>query len=108
MKIDFNNMQRSTVPGPKGGEGFMHTMFLDEAEVKIADNVLEPGASVGYHCHESGWEAMYFMEGTFCVNYDGEDVVYEAGTAHYCPNGHSHSCKNIGTTPARFLAVIQK
>ncbi|MDO4492368.1 MAG: cupin domain-containing protein [Clostridia bacterium] len=108
MKIDFDHMERSAVYGLKGGEGTMLTRNMETEEVKIADNVLEPGASIGYHCHESGWEAMYFMEGTFLVNYDGEETVYEAGMAHLCPNGHSHSCKNIGETPARFLAVIQK
>lgn len=106
--FDFNAMERTRIDGMKGGLGSVFTKAGEDDTVKVIDMVVPPESSIGWHVHESGWEIMFFTEGTFLVNYDGEEITASAGTAHYCPNGHGHSIKNVGETDARFYAVVAK
>lgn len=107
-KLDFNAIERATVTGMRGGLGSVLTKAAEDDSVKIIDMVVPAGSSIGYHVHESGWEVMFFTEGTVLVEYEGEEFTAKAGVAHYCPNGCGHAIKNIGTEPARFLAVVAK
>lgn len=106
--FDFNAMERVRVDAMRGGAGSVYTKAGEDDSVKMIDMVVPAGASIGWHVHESGWEVMFFTEGTFLVNYDGEEFTAGPGTAHYCPNGHGHSIKNTGTENARFYAVVAK
>ncbi len=107
MILDFNNIPLKTIANFNGGEKeFRANMFIDEAGNKIFLGKLIPGASIGLHTHETSSEIMYILEGKGKVLYNGEELRVEAGLAHYCPKGHSHSLINDSDKDLIFFAVV--
>ena len=98
--------------GLRGGTGETTVFnFLTEQEARgagrmFAKLVLEPGCSIGAHKHESEMEAFYILKGKALISDDGADFILEAGDCHVCPDGHSHSVKNMGEDPLEFIAII--
>jgi mannose-6-phosphate isomerase-like protein (cupin superfamily) len=85
--------------------------FLSEQEARgagrlFAKTVIAPGNSIGLHTHEGDMEAYYILKGKALVSDNGTDVVLEAGDCNVCPDGHSHSIKNVGTDVLEYIAVI--
>ena len=106
MILDFNDIELSVLPHFKGGEKeYKAHMFSDENN-KIMLGTLEPGASIGYHCHETNSEIIYLLEGEGYVLYDDGDETLLPGQVHYCPRGHSHSLINRGNKPLVFVAAV--
>ena len=109
--------KRSEIPANvqndfKGGTGQL-TMypFMDEKEANgagrlFAKMVLEPGASIGKHVHETEFEAYYILSGKALVDDNGTDVTLEAGDAHICPDSNFHSIKNVGDEVLEFIALV--
>ena len=96
----------------KGGEGDV-TMFnfLTEQEAKgagrlFARSVLEPGCSIGSHQHDGDGEAYYILTGTALISDNGSDVTLTAGDCQICPDGQSHSIKNVGKDTLEYIAII--
>ena len=106
MKIDFNNLEVNVAACFKGGKGdYVSRRFVDENN-KIMLGTLAPGASIGFHSHDSDSEIMYFLEGEATVlTHDGEEKLLP-GQAHYCPMGSSHSLVNRGDRDLKFLAIV--
>lgn len=106
MIIDFKDLELNVAQNFKGGEKeYKSRRFVDENN-KIMLGTLEPGASIGYHSHDTDSEVIYLLEGEGKVLYDDGEEKLLAGQAHYCPMGHSHSLINSSDSPITFLAVV--
>ena len=106
MKLDFNDLELNVAANFKGGEKeYVSRRFVDENN-KIMLGTLEPGASIGYHSHDTDSEIMYFLEGEATLLTDAGEETLQPGQAHYCPMGHSHSLINRGDCDLKFLAVV--
>ena len=96
----------------RGGIGDVTSFhFMTEQEARgagrlFAKIVIEPGNSIGAHKHEGEMESYYIVKGKGLVSDDGVDVVLEAGDCHICPDGHTHSVKNVGEDTLEFIAII--
>jgi len=106
MKIDFKDLELNVVANFKGGEGEYVSRRLVDENNKIMLGTLAPGASIGYHSHDTDSEIMYFLEGEATVLTDAGEEKLLPGQAHYCPMGHSHSLVNRGDRDLKFLAVV--
>ena len=52
MKIDFKKLEETILPQFKGGEGcYVKKTYADD-KVQIMLGRLDPGNSIGIHCHE--------------------------------------------------------
>ena len=107
-----SEIQGKVVSNLRGGIGDI-TMFhfLTEQEVKgagrlFAKTVIEPGNTIGVHKHEGEMEAYYVLKGKALLSDDGVDVILEAGDCQICPDGHTHSLKNVGEESLEFISII--
>ena len=106
MLLDFNKMQVTKLDNFKGGEQEMFTkMFVDDYN-KIMVSVLKPGASIGYHKHESNSEIIFMIKGFAVAHLDNEEMMVREGQALYCPMGHSHDLINNTQEEIMFFAVV--
>lgn len=106
MIIDFNNEQATVIPNFKGGEKSISAKMHFDVVNRILHGVLESGASIGLHTHETNSEIIYFLSGRGKVLYDGKYETVEQGMCHYCPKGHSHSLINDSESDLVFFAVV--
>lgn len=107
MLIDFDKIEQEVVPHFKGGDGETKTRAYFDGVNKIMKGCLEPGCSIGYHCHEINCEMIYILSGEARCLYDDGEEYLTAGQCHYCPKGHSHSLINASTTePLTYFAVV--
>lgn len=106
MIIDFTKTEEKRFSEFKGGKGdTIARMHVDELG-KIMYGRLEPGASIGFHKHETGSEIIYILEGKADFLYDEGTEKAAAGQCHYCPKDHSHSMINNGEKDLVFFAVV--
>ena len=63
MVIDFSNIELSLMPQFKGGEGVTKNRMFKDGMNKIMQGCLEPGCTIGYHCHETSSEVIYILSG---------------------------------------------
>lgn len=106
MIVNFDEIEEKVFPQFKGGEKEAHArMYIDENN-KIAQFVLEPGASIGMHTHETNSEIVYILKGRGKALYDDGSEEVAAGCCHYCPKGHAHSLINDSEENLVFIAVI--
>lgn len=80
-------------------------MFVDKCN-KIMIGRLEPVASIGLHTHKTSSEIIYILNGSVLALFDGAEERVDAGVAHYCPKGHSHSLINDAEEDLIFFAVV--
>lgn len=74
-------------------------------EAVMAMATLAPGASAGRHIHH-GLEMGYVVEGTVVFEHQGRaPVTKKAGESFDNAVAAPHDAKNIGTMPAKILAV---
>jgi len=91
------------------GTGWRYAVQLpdmDGAFTMSARLELEPGASVGYHTHETNEEVYTIISGSGIYNDDGTETEAKSGDVFLCRKGHSHSLKNTGTELLIFGAAI--
>ena len=104
--MKFENVNEAVLEHFKGGEGVTAAqMFVDDKN-KIMRITLEPGSSIGMHCHDDSCEIIYVLEGIGTAILDGVEEKVEAGKCHYCPKGHTHSFINKGKKDLVFFAVV--
>ena len=108
MILDFAKIEETITPHFKGGEKEMAIKAYVDEKNRIMRCRLIPGASVGMHTHEGSSEIIYILEGSAKVLCDGEELRIEAGQAHYCPEGHTHSLINDTEKELVFFAVVPK
>lgn len=106
MIIDFNKQSAKRIPNFKGGEKSLCAKIFSDNSNKLLHGVLESGATIGMHTHETNSEIIYILSGKGKVLYDGAYQEIEQGMCHYCPKGHSHSLINDSNDDLVFFAVI--
>ena len=106
MIFDFNNEEATVMPNFKGGEKSICAKMHFDGKNRILHGVLESGATIGVHTHETNSEIIYFLSGRGKVLYDGEYEEVEKGMCHYCPKGHTHSLINDSDSDLVFFAVV--
>ncbi len=106
MIIDFENMPFDKKTEFLGGKGNFYVRSHKDSMNNIMSDRLEPGASIGYHKHETNSEIMYILKGKGRVRYENEEMKIEAGQCHYCPKGHYHCLINDSDEDLYFFAVV--
>jgi len=107
MVIDFNNIELTLQPRFKGGEGVTKSHIFNDGMNKIMRGCLEPGCTIGYHCHDTSSEIIYILSGEARVLYDDGEERLAPGQCHYCPKHHSHSLINASPDqPLTYIAVV--
>lgn len=106
MIIDFENMNFDKKTEFYGGKGNFYIRSHKDSMNNIMSDRLEPGASIGYHKHETNSEIIYVIKGRGKVIYDNEEERLEKGQCHYCPKGHFHSLINDSEDDLYFFAVV--
>ncbi len=106
MIIDFDKMDFSKKTEFYGGKGNFYLRNHKDAMNNILCSFLEPGASIGYHKHETDSEILYVIKGSGTVLYDNIKQEIREGQCHYCPKGHFHSLTNTGRGELHFFAVV--
>lgn len=106
MRIDYKQEKKEAFPQFKGGKGVMNANMFFDGRNRILSAQLEPGSSIGLHCHETSSEIMFFTAGEGVAIIDGVEEPVEAGVCHYCPKGSSHTLLNTGEENLCFYAVV--
>lgn len=106
MIIDFDKIAEQIVPNFKGGEKEYHVRTYVDEHNRIMRGRLHPGATIGYHKHETNSEIYYILRGTGYLLTDSGEEIVEAGQAHYCRPGESHSLQNRGESDLEFIAIV--
>ncbi len=106
MHIIFDDIKEQIANNFKGGEKSVATRPYADGLCKIQTVRLIPGASIGYHKHETNCEIIYMTKGTGTFVTDGVTELVHAGEATYCPKGHSHSFANETDEDIEAIAVI--
>ena len=68
--------------------------------------ILAPGNSIGEHAHSGDNEIFYILSGEGEYNDNGTVVTVRPGDTVVCNDGETHSLKNTGKEPLRFIALI--
>lgn len=106
MIIDFDKMNFEKKTEFLGGKGEFFVRSHNDGMNNIMSDRLAPGASIGYHKHETGSEIIYIIQGSGKVLYDNTEESVTAGQCHYCPKGHFHSLINNSDKDLYFFAVV--
>ena len=106
MIIDFEQIEETVIPHFKGGEKETASRIADDGLNKIMRGCLIPGATIGYHQHDTSSEVIFIIKGNGHVLFDGERLAVCAGQCHYCPRGHSHSLINDSDSDLEYYAVV--
>ncbi len=106
MILDFKNTEPTVMTNFKGGEKSLSAKMHFDGVNRILHGVLESGATIGVHTHETNSEIIYILKGRGTVLYDGEYETVEEGMCHYCPKGHTHSLINDSEADLEFFAVV--
>jgi quercetin dioxygenase-like cupin family protein len=82
----------------------------DNADVRITEWRLAPGAATGYHRHDYDYVVVPLNDGTVkATGPSGETVVsLKAGQAYFRKAGVEHDVVNVGTAPYAFTEVELK
>jgi len=106
MIIDFSKITEQVTEKFKGGEGEMCARNFIDQDCKIMMSRLRPGASTGYHKHEGTCEIIYIIGGKGHFRFDDKEEPVEAGSVHYCPDGHCHAMFNDGSDDLVYFAIV--
>lgn len=106
MIIDFSETEETVIPQFRGGEKETRARMYTDRYNKIMRGVLVPGASIGFHLHQTSSEIICILQGTGKALFDGAYERVAPGTCHYCPKGHGHSLINDGEEDLVFFAVV--
>lgn len=106
MKIEFDKIERKSLPHFKGGNKCFDVKMFSDDGIKIMQGRLAPGATIGMHAHDTSSEIIYVLSGNGKVLYDGVEELLNPGDCHYCPKGHSHSLQNCSNDLLEFFAVV--
>lgn len=107
MIIDFPNLPMESYPSFKGGEKELSAQMFFDGTNRILHGILEPGASIGMHTHETNSEILFVSAGHGTIIEDGVASPIHVGQCTYCPKGHTHSLVNSSEDQdLEFYAVV--
>ncbi len=98
-------------PRFKGGDGEVLLKDLTAgkkpANVRVFNEmVLQKDCSIGFHAHTDDSEIIYILEGEGEYLEGDKASPVRAGDTLLCYAGESHSLRNAGERPLKYLAVI--
>lgn len=106
MVLDFHNMEEVMMEHMRGGEKSVGMKTYNDGKNKIILGRLLPGASIGFHIHETNSETIYVLQGNGKMIVEGGEERLSAGMGHYCPKGTGHSFVNDSEEDILFFAVV--
>jgi len=106
MILNFKEMELKVIPNFNGGEKEFRANIYQDEHNKIVNGRLIPGASIGWHCHDTSSETIFILSGKGKVIVEGGEEEVSAGVCHYCPKGTFHSLVNTGDEDLTFYAVV--
>lgn len=87
-----------------------YTVKVDNAQVRVIENVLKPGEKDGVHTHPAGW--FYVTQGgrMKVTHADGKVETWEpkTGDSGWMEAEGAHTSENVGTAPMGFILVEVK
>ena len=104
--IKFDLVDETVLHNFRGGEGDFHTAMVTDELNKIMRGRLEPGCSIGMHCHATSSEVIFILSGQGKTVCNGVEESVTPGDCLYCKKGSSHTLINNGTEPLTFYAVV--
>lgn len=96
----------------QNGNGIIHMKDLATKEEMygharlFATLTIDPGCSIGYHCHEHETEFFYVAKGEAVFNDNGEERVIHPGDVCSTGGGAGHSVENRTGEPVELVALI--
>ena len=72
MILNFKEMELKVIPNFNGGEKEFRANIYQDEHNKIVNGRLIPGASIGWHCHDTSSETIFILSGKGKLN--GEEV----------------------------------
>ncbi|MBQ7433622.1 MAG: cupin domain-containing protein [Lachnospiraceae bacterium] len=106
MWIDFNAIDKMTIPGMNNGTGTMTARMYHNEKYRIIPTAIHPGGSIGSHVQSSGDDLNYIISGTGKAVCDGIEEELKPGVMHICPKGSEHSIINTGDEDLVMLTVV--
>ena len=106
MLLDFQKIEEVLTLHARGGEKSVTFRTYQDEKNKIVIGRLVPGASIGYHRHETNSETLYVLEGQGKMIVENGEERLQKGSCHYCPQGASHSLVNDSNEDLIFFAVV--
>ena len=87
-----------------------YVVKVENAQVRVVENVLKPGEKDGIHTHPAGW--FYVTRGgkMKVTHADGKSELWEpkTGDSGWMEAEGPHSSENVGTEPMGFILVEVK
>ena len=108
MKIDFNEIDKMTLPGMNNGMGMMSARMYDDENYRIIPTSIHPGGSIGSHTQGSGDDMNYILSGVGKAICDGAEEELKSGVMHICPKDSEHSIINTGEEDLVMLTIVVK
>jgi mannose-6-phosphate isomerase-like protein (cupin superfamily) len=102
------NRHNATVITGKSGSELRPLMDRTTAPItqcSLAEETLQPGASVTPHHHRELEEIYYLLSGEGLMTVGAEQRKVLAGDAVYIPKGERHTLENTGSEPLRLIVV---
>jgi len=106
MIINFDSIEKTTIPHFKDGEGSITAAMHVDASGKIMLLRIHPDSSIGMHKHETNYEVCYILSGTGKAVINGVEEPLSAGVCHYCPKGSEHTLINTGKDDLVMYAIV--
>lgn len=102
------------VPEGKGSTylvlGDLYTLLAEGKDTGgtygLLEQTMQPHSMTPSHIHDEFEEAHYILEGEIEYQLDEQTIVATPGTFLHFPRGKSHAFKNIGSKPAKLLALV--
>ncbi len=106
-----DEMQMNILDRCHGGEGKLQCFSVMQAVdstqgiLFMHDDIIEPGASIGEHLHESEEEIYFVVEGHGTMILDGKQMPMGPGDVSLVVPGHTHGLINSDESPMRLIVV---
>jgi mannose-6-phosphate isomerase-like protein (cupin superfamily) len=108
-KGTYESEVRENMRGGKGAVRIEHFWKKGDLLAKTrlcARMVLDPGTSIGPHCHDQEEEVYIVLRGQGRVTEAAGTIDVGPGDTVLTGNGASHSVESIGSEPLEMIAVI--
>lgn len=106
MLLNFNEMEKMTVPGMNGGTGAMTAKIYIGEQEKIISCSIHAGGSIDLHKHGTSDDINYVLSGSGKAICDGQEETLIPGTCHICKKGSEHRIVNTGSADLVLFTVV--
>lgn len=106
MKIDFDTLKKVAIQRMNGGQGTVTANMCMAQFGKVILSSLAPRSSIGIHAHDTSIDINYVIQGEGIAVCNGEEEELHPGICHICPQGASHSIRNMGDCDLVMFTVV--